>query len=176
MYWRYIGDVLEMYWRYNVSKRYFRVLLLCHISAPLCPLARINRAAILEHVLQVFLISDVSRADTSEAVGIEGIELPSCSPITFLQPLYQSLFLVTDKDHLWHFRSVLYLINPQRKKNLHERVNYSHTLTKSFLKTTCLSSLFLTKNSTAVFCIYLLQVKVWFYFCFFSCIYSFIQK
>jgi hypothetical protein len=79
---------------------------------------------ILEHVFQVFLISDVSRAYTSEAVGIEGIELPGCRPITFLQPLYQALFLVTDKDHLWHFRSVLYLLNPQRKKNLHENTNY----------------------------------------------------
>jgi hypothetical protein len=79
---------------------------------------------VLEHILLVFLISDVSGTDTCKTVGIKGIELSGCNFVTFLQPFYQALFLVTDKDHLWHFCSVLYLLNPQRKKNLHKGTNY----------------------------------------------------
>jgi hypothetical protein len=74
---------------------------------------------VLNHILHVFLISDVSHTDAGKASTITGIELPGCSLVAFLQPLHQALFLISNKRHVWHFCTILYLINAVISKNLH---------------------------------------------------------
>ena len=48
---------------------------------------------ILEHVLQVFLIGDISRADAGKAVGKESVELSCGNLVAVLQSLDQTLLL-----------------------------------------------------------------------------------